>query len=91
MKVLGCPNAVPILVTLFEASEPIFITAVHTAVGSSYNAIRNSVFRLQSDGLIEIETKGRIVKVSLTPVGKKIGKELKSVCEIYDAAFPVKE
>ncbi len=90
-KVLGCPNAVPILVKLYETERPEFITAVHGAVGSSYNAIKNSIHRLQEDGLIEIETKGRIQLVSLTPVGKKVAKDLKVACETYDSAFRVKE
>lgn len=82
-KVLAQPNAVSILVALYDKRVEMPMTVLWADVGSGYNAIKNEAVRLQAAGLIEIEVRGKINVVALTPTGKTVASSLKTACEKY--------
>ena len=87
LSILSGPNAVTVLVTMLEYTEPAPITQVWKASGlTSFDSFKNRVFTLKDNGLIDIDLSGRKISVSLTPVGKAVATELKAAYEILEKA-----
>lgn len=79
-SILSYPNAVDILVFLFESGGSSKATHIQEGVGLNYNSLKNSAAKLNEEKLVTIvETKGksRHITYALTPLGEGIAKDLK--------------
>ena len=86
-KILSQSNAVGILVKLYGIRDSIALTNLWKEVGSGYTAIKNEVLRLEAADLVTFSLDGKIQSVELTPLGRKVAKELSTACETYDTAM----